>query len=634
MYENFDKPTLLKRREMCVNIVKILSEIDNLLNFKENPLNEINMKCEPFNSEYLQVNTITESEIIQLTSGKDLWQEKDTTLESLNNGLKNNFILLESLKLAKMYELNMSKEYKDKCTTCSGKVDYKFFFDKITNGLKKKLCKIVYVSNPNSQTKEIGYIKWIRDLNFFDYIDFPQKLRQDESFEKPIIYLRLSTKCINKDLKAKKYSRINAIQNMIGDDTMGKMRYNPSLRTFEDLDGTLNKITYTVPQQIREPSLMIYIQDEQSKPKNLSAISTCARSVTSLSELKITHDHYLPSLGDDEKICKVSNHDNIACFKEKSTKTDDLIKLEEGTKSSSISTSQSSVENKSFHLTLYPFVSSETVDLAFQEKEIIEFKWKLDYDWYFGTNGLKFGQFPASYTIKLNTSVGFTSEPHMYVIAISNSSDLEFEDESNLNNQNYLEYSTGDCFRIIYVDTSDIVYVKLDFSETEKCGWILRSDVMFPNKITYPPILNKNVKSICIAMYDFSPSHDDDLEFIVGSVIEIIEMVGSKQEWLRGYYNGKYGLVPINYVEILQSIFERLSTYRHSTNNLHVIKDMIDLSDEENETKKEKPNPEPNENLPIENVNKNETLSTETDVDLDELNGDIITADIYGDDSF
>jgi len=52
----------------------------------------------------------------------------------------------------------------------------------------------------------------------------------------------------------------------------------------------------------------------------------------------------------------------------------------------------------------------------------------------------------------------------------------------------------------------------------------------------------------CKALYDFDPENDDELGFQTGTVIEIVEKSG---EWWKGTLNGKTGIFPANFVEVI-----------------------------------------------------------------------------------
>ena len=56
----------------------------------------------------------------------------------------------------------------------------------------------------------------------------------------------------------------------------------------------------------------------------------------------------------------------------------------------------------------------------------------------------------------------------------------------------------------------------------------------------------------CVAIYDFSGETLDDLSFVSGDRIELLEHVGA--DWLKGSLNGRTGMFPSAFVEIHEDI--------------------------------------------------------------------------------
>jgi len=55
-----------------------------------------------------------------------------------------------------------------------------------------------------------------------------------------------------------------------------------------------------------------------------------------------------------------------------------------------------------------------------------------------------------------------------------------------------------------------------------------------------------------VARFDYEATEADDLGFVAGDVIELTERVGD--EWLRGKLNGKTGVFPVAFVEIIEHL--------------------------------------------------------------------------------
>ena len=56
----------------------------------------------------------------------------------------------------------------------------------------------------------------------------------------------------------------------------------------------------------------------------------------------------------------------------------------------------------------------------------------------------------------------------------------------------------------------------------------------------------------CLARFDYEATEADDLSFVAGDVIRLKECVGD--EWLRGELNGKTGVFPVAFVEIIEHL--------------------------------------------------------------------------------
>jgi len=56
----------------------------------------------------------------------------------------------------------------------------------------------------------------------------------------------------------------------------------------------------------------------------------------------------------------------------------------------------------------------------------------------------------------------------------------------------------------------------------------------------------------CVARFDYEATEPDDLGFVAGDVIRLMEHVGD--EWLRGELSGKTGVFPTAFVEIVEHL--------------------------------------------------------------------------------
>ena len=53
----------------------------------------------------------------------------------------------------------------------------------------------------------------------------------------------------------------------------------------------------------------------------------------------------------------------------------------------------------------------------------------------------------------------------------------------------------------------------------------------------------------CKAIHDYQGEHNDDLNFVAGTKIKIIERVSD--DWLKGEYSGKSGMFPASFVQFI-----------------------------------------------------------------------------------
>lgn len=56
----------------------------------------------------------------------------------------------------------------------------------------------------------------------------------------------------------------------------------------------------------------------------------------------------------------------------------------------------------------------------------------------------------------------------------------------------------------------------------------------------------------CVARFDYEATEADDLGFVTGDVIRLKDHVG--EEWLRGELNGKTGVFPLAFVEVIEHL--------------------------------------------------------------------------------
>ncbi|CAL2029943.1 unnamed protein product [Caenorhabditis brenneri] len=64
-----------------------------------------------------------------------------------------------------------------------------------------------------------------------------------------------------------------------------------------------------------------------------------------------------------------------------------------------------------------------------------------------------------------------------------------------------------------------------------------------------PPPLSQQQKPQCRALFDFDAQSEGELDFKEGTLIELVSQID--ENWYEGRYNGKTGLFPVTYVQVL-----------------------------------------------------------------------------------
>lgn len=64
-----------------------------------------------------------------------------------------------------------------------------------------------------------------------------------------------------------------------------------------------------------------------------------------------------------------------------------------------------------------------------------------------------------------------------------------------------------------------------------------------------PPPLSQQQKPQCRALFDFDAQNEGELDFKEGVIIELVSQVD--ENWYEGRVNGKTGLFPVSYVQVL-----------------------------------------------------------------------------------
>ena len=66
--------------------------------------------------------------------------------------------------------------------------------------------------------------------------------------------------------------------------------------------------------------------------------------------------------------------------------------------------------------------------------------------------------------------------------------------------------------------------------------------------------IKTNNEEWCEAIHDYQGEQSDELSFVVGAKIKIIERVS--QDWFNGEYSGKSGIFPASFVQVISDASE------------------------------------------------------------------------------
>uniref|UniRef100_A0A3B3IJF9 Osteoclast-stimulating factor 1 n=1 Tax=Oryzias latipes TaxID=8090 RepID=A0A3B3IJF9_ORYLA len=179
------------------------------------------------------------------------------------------------------------------------------------------------------------------------------------------------------------------------------------------------------------------------------------------------------------------------------------------------------------YLAMYTYESSEQGDLSFQQGDIVMVTRK-EGDWWTGTVGGKTGVFPSNYVKPRDSAMEVRA--------------LFFLQWSGLDQKltvfPFLSSVSGTCrqdrkSREEVGDHCFMCFRALGFSLTSRCVLTL--------------CLSAAVCQV-IGMYDYVAQNDDELAFLKGQVITVLNKEDC--DWWKGELNGREGLFPSNYLPV------------------------------------------------------------------------------------
>jgi len=73
-----------------------------------------------------------------------------------------------------------------------------------------------------------------------------------------------------------------------------------------------------------------------------------------------------------------------------------------------------------------------------------------------------------------------------------------------------------------------------------------------PSPVSSPARIPVNRSPCCQALYDFEAENPNELAFSEGDIIQLTQKLD--ENWFQGSINGKSGIFPISYVQVLVPI--------------------------------------------------------------------------------
>nr|XP_006820391.1 PREDICTED: SH3 domain-containing protein 19-like [Saccoglossus kowalevskii] len=183
-------------------------------------------------------------------------------------------------------------------------------------------------------------------------------------------------------------------------------------------------------------------------------------------------------------------------------------------------------------------------ELSFDQDEVIILVKKVDDDWLIGRNVDEEGMFPKKF-VRIIKPLPSESAPRL-----SGPSAVAVYDYDSVNPDD-LNFNNGDVIKLLQ-------RIGDDWYKGECNGEI----GMFPkNFVEVVEDLPEYVEETqvdwgsgprCRARFDYEGEEENDLEFDEGEIIKLISYVD--EEWLKGEVNGKIGIFPIEFVEIIEDL--------------------------------------------------------------------------------
>ncbi|XP_065186183.1 SH3 domain-containing protein 19-like [Sycon ciliatum] len=200
---------------------------------------------------------------------------------------------------------------------------------------------------------------------------------------------------------------------------------------------------------------------------------------------------------------------------------------------------------------VHPYKASQEDDLAMEKEDVIVLLERIDDNWLFGRNVETEGMFPQRHiriVKKLPSDVKMATGPSCVAM-------FDFVGES----EDELTFSKGDLIELIAREGTDWLKGRLNNQEgafPREYVEIL-DDLPEEEEAAAPaddePVDDQEYdRPCCRATFDFEGQDSSELTFSKGDMIDIVDRIDA--DWLKGKLNGKEGIFPDAFVQVLKDI--------------------------------------------------------------------------------
>ncbi|XP_070553885.1 SH3 domain-containing protein 19-like isoform X2 [Ptychodera flava] len=202
-------------------------------------------------------------------------------------------------------------------------------------------------------------------------------------------------------------------------------------------------------------------------------------------------------------------------------------------------------------IAVFPYNKQNYDELSFEQDDVIILLRKVDDDWMFGRNVDQEGMFPKKFVRVVQALPGERPGRVEGPSAVASYDyDSTAPDDLNFNKGDFIkllsrcgdDWYRGECNGEVGMFPKTFVEVLEDLPEEK--------EEVKPDTLSVHQTISFGPR--CRARFDFEAEGEEDLDFDEGDIIRLIEPVG--EEWMRGELNGKVGIFPLEFVEIIENL--------------------------------------------------------------------------------